>query len=298
MIGTPANDTTKGAAVLAEARKALGGEDRFKAVQRLEVKGKSARAAGNNNIEGDFEVLLELPGKYRRKENISMNDFGIEILQILNGGIAIEEIATPGRAGSIGGFEGGGGDFGGERGRGGRGNQNNIAAALLGGGNADPEARQRSLAAEMARTTLSLLLTTTEPVAWIGMAESPDGKANVLEFKTADGIATRLLVDEKTHTPLMMAWTGVASGLPFNNRRGGGGGRQGQGGQQQAQGRRGGATAGQIAPLQMYFSDYKTVNGIRLPHLIQRGANDETTEELVVKTYRINPSFRPDTFQK
>ena len=287
--------------MLAEARKALGGDDKFKAVQRLEVKGKSARAAGNSNLEGDFEILIELPAKFRRKETISLSDFGIDILQILNGTEAIEEISG-GRAGggNIGGFEGGGGDggFGGERGRGGRGN-NNIAA-LLGGGTTDPETRHKNLASEMARTTLSLLLTTSEPVAWIGVAESPDGKANVLEFKPADGVATRLLVDEKTHLPLMLSWTGVPSQIGnFNNNRRGGGGGRGQGGQPaQAQGRRGGAAPGQIAPLQMYLSDYKTVSGIKLPHLIQRGANDETTEELVVKTYRVNPSFKADTFQK
>ena len=48
----------------------------------------------------------------------------------------------------------------------------------------------------------------------------------------------------------------------------------------------------------MHLSDYKTVNGIKLPHLIQRGPNGETTEELVVKSYKINPSFKADTFTK
>jgi hypothetical protein len=47
----------------------------------------------------------------------------------------------------------------------------------------------------------------------------------------------------------------------------------------------------------MYLSDYKTVNNVRLPHLIQRGPNGETTEEFVVRNVRINPSFKAETFQ-
>jgi hypothetical protein len=196
--------------------------------------------------------------------------------------------------GAIGGFDGdGGGGGGGRGGRGGRGGMPNIAG-LTGG---DEETTRRALASDMSRTLMGWLLVTTEPVAWVGVAESPDGKADVLEFKTPDGVATRLLVDSKTRMPLMMQWTGTPSGLSAIAGRGGRGGRDGGGG---AQGRRGGGAgaAGGAQPLQTYFSDYKTVSNIKLPHLIQSGANGETTEELVVRNYRINPSFRPDTFQK
>ena len=55
--------------------------------------------------------------------------------------------------------------------------------------------------------------------------------------------------------------------------------------------------AAQQAELRLYVSDYKAVNNMRLPHLVQRGPNGETTEEFVVRNYRINPSFRADTFQ-
>ena len=48
----------------------------------------------------------------------------------------------------------------------------------------------------------------------------------------------------------------------------------------------------------MTLGDYKTVGGIRLPHLITRGVNDQTLEEWTVSNYRINPSFKADTFTK
>ena len=316
MQGTPAQDTVKGAALLAEARKALGGEDKFKDVQRLEVKGKSARAQAQTNLEGDFEFLVELPDKFRRTESISLGDAGIDIKQILNGAEVFEEASFAGGGGGLGGFDGGdgggrGGDFGGRGGgRGGRGGRAGGIAGLLGGtaapAGADPEAQKeaqrRSIGSEMVRLNLAVLLASPEPVAWIGVAESPDGKADVLEIKTPDGVPTRLLLDAGTHMPLMLTWVGTPAATNFQGRGGrgnrGGGQAAPQGADADAQGRRGGGRGGAQATLQMHLSDYKTVNGIKLPHLIQRGANGETTEEFVVRSYKINPSFKAGTFTK
>jgi hypothetical protein len=48
----------------------------------------------------------------------------------------------------------------------------------------------------------------------------------------------------------------------------------------------------------MHLAEYKTVNGIKLPHLITRGVSGETNEEWVVRNYRINPGFKANTFTK
>jgi hypothetical protein len=112
---------------------------------------------------------------------------------------------------------------------------------------------------------------------------------------------------------LMLAWTGVPQ-QQFN--RGGGGGNRGGGGgggfrgggnfpQSQApnqtvpEGNRGNRGGGQpqLVNLQMHVSDYKTVSGVKFPHLIQSGANNETTEEMVVKSIRVNPTFKADLFK-
>ena len=213
--------------------------------------------------------------------------------------------AAPAR---IGGFDDGGGN----RGRGGRGGRGNDIAALPDSAalpSDDPEVNRKSLASQMARLVMALLLTTTEPVAWVGVAESPDGKADVLEFKTPDGVATRFLLDAKTHMPLMMTWIGIARssiiaaawwrrqlprrrGADFRSRS-----RRSRRSEQRTR-RRAAGMPRAAGALQMHLSDYKTVNGIKLPHLIQRGANGETTEEFVVKSYRVNPSFQADPFTK
>ena len=61
-------DTQKGAALFAEARKAIGGDDKLRAVKTLQSKGTYKRTAGTNTQEGDVEILIELPNKYRRNE--------------------------------------------------------------------------------------------------------------------------------------------------------------------------------------------------------------------------------------
>ena len=50
--------------------------------------------------------------------------------------------------------------------------------------------------------------------------------------------------------------------------------------------------------LEMHLAEYKAVNGIKLPHLITRGVSGETNEEWIVRNYRINPSFKANTFTK
>jgi len=297
VIGTPAHDTARGATILAEARKALGGDDKFKGVQRLEVKGKSARAQQQATLQGEFEIQIEMPGKYRRKEDLGLQDISIDIVQLVNGEEATQTANIGGAAGDIGGFNDGGGRDGG-RGRGGRGND--IARFLTGSTSDDPAVQGKAIKAQMSRMVMALLLSHPEPVAWIGVAESPDGRANVLEFTTPDGVATRLLLDEKSHLPLMMSWAGTVQ--TFNrgggNRGGGGRGNFPQDQQPNRGGNRGGGGVLQQATLQMHLSDYKTVNGMKFPFLIQSGANEETTEELVVKTIKVNPSFKAEQFSK
>ena len=292
VVGEPAHDPVKGAAILAEVRTALGGEARFAAVQNLEVKGKSARAMGSGILEGDFEYQISMPDKFRRKEALSANggEFAINFTMVLNGQDVLEDSAMGGsRNQNIDNFDSGRGNRGG--------GPANISAALSGvqlPANATPEeqqdAQRRAMGAEMERLLMAVLLTSPAPVEWLGTAESPDGTADVLQFHTPDDVATRLLVDTKTRMPLMLTWTGIAPQLGNFGNRGGRGGRGNQGG-------RGRGNVNTPTTLTMYLSDYKNVNGVRLPHLIQRGPNGETTEEYVVKNYKINQTFKAEMFR-
>ena len=86
-------DTTKGAALLAEARKAVGGEDKLAAIKRLQVKGEMRRGQGATTLEGDSEIFIELPDKFRRNESltIGLGGPGVDRVEVLNGNDAWEE---------------------------------------------------------------------------------------------------------------------------------------------------------------------------------------------------------------
>jgi hypothetical protein len=278
----------RGASLLADARTALGGEERLRAVKALQARGDFKRMAGQNTIEGELTLLVELPDKLRREEDLSLPGGGPAVIrtEVLNGTEVWDE--NTGGGGQLV-FRRGGRDGGGAPGGDG-------GAARGGRGPIDPEQlRQlqlRARQADLARLSLALLLNTSDAVAWIGTAESPDGKADVVEIKPAEGAATRLFLDASTHLPLMITWQGVAPQIVFG-RRGGRGAPPEAGADQPPVPPR-----AQPATLRMTLGDYKTVNGIKLPHLITRGVNDATNEEWTVSSYRINPSFKADTFTK
>jgi hypothetical protein len=284
--GADAQDAAKGAALLAEARAALGEDDKLRSVKTLDVKGDFKRSAGRFNLEGELRVRLETPDKLRRDEDMSQPGGGPSIsrTEVLNGATVWDEGGGGIRGGGI------GGRFTRERRDGG--------PDLPGGGRArlDPAQREnlqrRGRQADLARLMLAWLLTADGEVVWVGTAESPDGTADVLEVTPPNAPAMRLFLDSSAHLPLMITWQGAAprAVLRRGGRRGGGddpgpGGRPDGGGPSEA-------------TLRMTLGDYKMVNGVRLPHFMTRGLNGRTIEEWTVDSYRLNPSFRADVFTK
>ena len=276
-----AQDAAKGAALLADARRAIGGDDRLGGVKALDVRGDFKRVAGQTTLEGQLQVRLERPDKLRRDEDLSPPGGGPAIVrtEVLNGTTVWDENS------------GGGGVFvrfgrGGDAGRGARGNAPSIDPAQL------EELQRRARQTEIARFVLMWLLAADGPVNWVATAEAPDGKADVLEITPASGPVVRLFLDQTTHVPLMITWQGTPPQTVLAGRRGGRAGRGAEAGSPPPR------QAAQPATLQVTLSDYKTVGGIKLPHLITRGVNDMTIEEWTIDSYRINPSFRSDVFTK
>ncbi|MGH9254200.1 MAG: hypothetical protein ACRD3C_06475 [Vicinamibacterales bacterium] len=313
-----AQDAAKGAALMTAARQAIGGESRLKDIKTLQVAGTFRRVIDTNDTEGDFEVFLELPDKYLRSEKTGTPGqpstetiealVGSEVRDVVRGGGG----GRGGRGGGGGGdnvggggdnFGGGGGDApaaadsgdnaGGDRDDRGEPGDANAAGAGRGRGGpaAAPEMQRRTRQADVARLLAMWLASTTVPVSWIGVAESPDGKADVLEARFADGQPTRLFFDIMSHMPLMLQWQGAP---PRAGGRRGGGGQRGRG---QGDGS-GAAETSKPVTFTMTFSDHRAVNGIRLPHVITKGIDGQTTERWTIRNYRVNPSFSVDTFTR
>ena len=310
-IGVNAQDAARGSAVLALARQAVGGKG-LDAVKTLQVTGTFRRVVGGNDTEGDFDVFIEVPEKYLRSEKTGTpGQPSTETIEGLVGGVPRDAV----RGGRGGGPRAGTADNDAvsadssdvaagqsEAARdGAAGETPQVAAGAdpglaggrgRGGASIDSNAQLRARQAEVSRLLLMWFLHSETPLAWVGIAQSPDGTADVLEARYADGQPTRLFIESKTRMPLMLQWTAASSAGPGGRR---GGGRRGQVPD--------GAGARQGGPpptenFDMRFSEHRVVNGIKLPFAITRGSNGQTIEQWTISRYRVNPTFDAETFAR
>jgi hypothetical protein len=151
-----------------------------------------------------------------------------------------------------------------------------------------------------------------------GEAESEDGKADVIDVKGEGDFAARLFVDRKTHLPLMMSWMDREPIVRTMTQRGGpGGGTVTAGGgtvtssgsdkltpeereklaKEAADKARQAEANRKLVEFRLYFADYKAVDGVKLPHRLQRSIDGKPSEELTFEKVRLNQKIDPKKFQ-
>ena len=261
---------TKAEQLLAQARAALGGDGNLAKVQGLTATGTYQREVGDRQLNGEVTIDLQLPDKMLRTESMRpMGDATIETLQGINGDQILRNSRTIG-----------GGP--------------NMMVRIAPPGGADGEAQAlRNQRADMTRFALALLLTSplSMPLeyAYGGEAEADDGKADVVDAKGPGSFAARLFLDQKTHRPLMLAYRGAAPRMMMRTQRGDGP-PPGAGVPPHE------LPPPQIVDIQLFLDDYRSVDGVLLPHHLSRSVDGKPNEEMTFKTIRINPTFKPDAF--
>jgi hypothetical protein len=298
--------------VLADMRAALGGADRVAAVKALSAVGKTARTnAQGATTEGDLELAMELPDKYvTRSVVVNMGTMSVYRNAGFNGNGVINEVENPPN------LSGGGGMI-----------MIRTAGEVALGQQPTPEQKaandQRLLMAskkDFARMTVGMFGSSYEAFplefSYAGQADSPDGKAHVITVKGADNFDAKLFVDTKTSLPLMLTWSDKEPMQMIQNiNRGGGPG----GGQTMTMGG-GGATfrggqppteeeikkmqadmaareaARKVVEYRIYYSNFKAVNGVLLPHTLQRSIDGKPTEETTFEQIKINPKIDKQKF--
>ena len=187
----PAKDA---ASVLAAARKALGGESKLSAVKSFTATGRTRQVRGENLVPIEFEIFVELPDKYLRKDEIPAQESG-PTASGFNGDELLQDpppaappAVAPGRAAGPGAPPG----------------MPNPADAMR-------RTRVNGLKQDFARLALGMFagaypsypLTFT----YVGQAEAPQGKADVLDAKGPDNLTLRFFIHSDTHLPIMVTWT-------------------------------------------------------------------------------------------
>src|SRR5688572_20448241 len=179
LSAAPAAAQDKAAEVLAAARQAIGG-GKLATLKTLSVQSRAARNMGERQMTSDVQILVETPDKYARIEDITA-----PVARTLNSGFSGGTAIRP--AGMS--MGGGGGMM---IVMGGPGGGAPAAAPKM---TPEQEAEMNTMLLRSQRTEISRLmlgwLAMTHPsldatYTYAGEAESPDGKAHVIDVKAGD----------------------------------------------------------------------------------------------------------------
>lgn len=330
-----AQSDAKAASVIAAMRKELGGEQKITAMKGLSLRadyrremtaggpgtmmmvmrgggGGGASSEGGGQLVGKIEIDLALPDKYLRSD-IGTSGFGMTRTDGFEGARAFQE-AIPNAPGMMIRVDNPATDP-------------NVAKGIL-------KRSQRDLA----RLMLGLVGNTQPdfPVTftYAGQAESPDGKADMIDVAGPEDFKCRLFIDAAAHLPLMLTYMDAEPRMITRSISGPGGapGRggpppSGEGTRVQVPPPAGGGAAGAAAgdrlaglppeeraalekqlrdaeasppkmiEYRIFFADHRKVDGVLLPHQISRGTGTKTTEEWTVTSYKVNPTFKADRFK-
>ncbi|HWC77036.1 MAG TPA: hypothetical protein VG778_06210 [Blastocatellia bacterium] len=272
--------------LIAKARAALGGDAKLAAVQSLSTTAKLRKVLAKDQpqVSGEIQVDMLLPDKYMTSETTVMPVGGVEITRIngLNGDQTFADSKTTGGGGMV----------------------------IIRTTDANPQmqaARLRTLRAEFARLTIALLLAAPQSQAvelsYFGEAQADEGKADVIDYKFADGFSVRLFLDKDSHKPLMLTYRAAQPQMMMRTQTSVAANREEadklvKEAQDKAKKEAEVRPEPKMVEMNLYLSDYRKVDGILLPHSISRSVEGEVAEEWEVTGFKINPPLKAEKFKK
>ena len=252
--------------VMAAARAALGGDAKIAGVKTFIATGRTRQVRGENLVPIEFEIQAELPDKYSRRDEFPAQDAGPVTAGFAGDALVLipRPVPPPPRPG--------------------------MPAPPPGAMEAQLRTRLMQSKQDFARLMLGMFAGTPPsfPVtySYVGQAEAPQGKADVIDVKGPANFTARLFIADNG-LPIMLTWQAPAAPMM----RPGGPGPGGPTPPAQP------APPAPPAPEQrLFFADYKDVDGLKLPFRIRRAAGAETTEETTFDRYRINAKVDPRRF--
>jgi hypothetical protein len=249
--------------IVDDARQALGGHAALEGVRGLLGFGRSARFIGPIRLVGEIDIRLALPDRYVRVDKLSVGQMSAEVATGFNGDLLIQRAK-------------------GSDGRG-FGPAAPPSPSLAEAGERATLAGVRQDAALM---LLGFFCTSLDlhPLNFTygGVAESPEGRADVLELGSVNGSTARLFIDSQTHLPLLVSWMApdlLAAARTFG-------------------------AAGQAIPPdpsallarlpsvehRLYFGDYRAVGPVRWPFRLRRSVAGQPSEEVAFDKLIVNPA--------
>ncbi|HTM24897.1 MAG TPA: hypothetical protein VL225_06870 [Vicinamibacterales bacterium] len=299
-----AQEAGRAAEVLSASRRAIG-DRKLDSLKTFSVQSQVQRNVGGMQMNADVEIVLDLPDAYLRTE--SMNGAGG--MMIRGGGTTGFSGDRPLQKADAGGAPGGG-----------------MVIRMMGPGGSfsnaptekpTPEQQEemnraivRASRAEASRLMLGWFAMAHPALnaqyTYAGEAESPDGKAFVIDVRNADNFAARLFIDEQTHLPLMVTYkaaqprmvqmTAGGSAASSSTTHTSGDQRKAAEAEAAKQMQELQRQAPVMADFTIYFEDWRDVEGVKFPFKMRRAVAGDTTEEWTVGKVKVNPKVDPKRF--
>ncbi len=312
-LGSLAAQATDAASVLAAAREALGGEKRLSAVKSFVATGRTRQVRGDNLVPIEFEISVELPDKYVRKDEIPAQESGPTSIGF-NGATLIQLPVPPPPFARAGGPP-------------------PPAPAQI---EAARAARAVAVKQDFARLTLGMFAASFSAYpltfTYTGEAEAPQGKADVIEVRGPAPVmgAAPAMVFRGSPPSAATPEPGRAPAPEPPRPAAADPGRgsapeRGQGATPGPAAGRGPGPGGPAnftlrlfvykdthlpimvsweAPVQgkpveqrLYYQDYREVDGMKFPFRLRRASGADTTEETAFDRFRINARVDPKKFE-
>lgn len=297
----------RAAQILAETRKALGGPA-LDAVTSVVATGRTRRVRGDNLVPIEFEISIQLPDKYARKDEVPAEE-SEPTSTGFNGNDVIQFPVPPARAGGPGAPPPG-------RPGGPAPTPEQLAAQQA----AQRAARLTTSKQEFARLALGIFARSlgAYPMtfAFAAQAQAPQGTADVIEVRGEGNFAARFFVASDTHLPIMLSWQAPPTNVIVTTP-----------GQPPPRTVAPGAVIisapapppqtasaeerenytktvaamrqkAQATPIEyrLYYADYRDVNGVKFPFRLRRAIGPDTTEETTFDRFRLNTQIDPRRF--
>lgn len=290
----------KAAEVIAATRKAIGGK-KPEALKSLSVQAAMQRNVGTFQMTSDIALLVEMPDKYLRSETPTGGMSGMTggFSTGFNGDRPLRSGGSPiaGPGGSMvirmGGGPGGTPSGGGEKPT--PEQQAEVDRTMLRGARADLSRMMLGWFGS-AHPSIDAIYT------YAGEAESPDGKAYVIDAKNADGFAARIFIDQASNLPLMVTYQGaqprmMTVGGPRVTTSSAPAGQAAHESRPLNPEERKKVLEGAMVEHTLFFDEWRDVDGVKFPHRMRRAGAGETTEEWTFSKVKVNPKIDPKKFQ-
>lgn len=263
--------------ILARARAAIGGR-KLDSLASLSVVAGYRRMMGGREMNGEILIDLQLPDKMLRTETMTpVPSVEITRYEALIGDTTWSDQQTSGTGGAM------------------------VMIKRPGDNAPDGEQiRLNALRADFGRLALGWLLKTPDNIpveySFAGVAESPEGNADVINVTSPHGFHTRLFIDQKTGRLLMMTWQGRKPRVISRSFSGASRSRE----EIEKSIRESEAEAAKEPEVeyQIHLDDYREVNGISFPHKLTRSIDGEANEEWEIKKFEVNAKIKPEKFVK